>query len=167
MNPNGSSFKSAALTLKRMKTNGELPYMSKLGSAQQYNEIDDIIKMYEAETSALIRKSIFSVQKASTGLPYVRSRCKYVEDEEMDSIESCELQHCRLRTDIYVKFSVGKRRQDERFYALIDELRLDWKETKKEVISIKDTMIQGFIALIVAIIGVYVSYLLLNVNGFL
>jgi len=24
-------FKSAALTLKRMKTNGELPYMSKLG----------------------------------------------------------------------------------------------------------------------------------------
>jgi len=75
-------FKSAALTLKRMKTNGELPYMSKLGSAQQYNEIDDIIKMYEAETSALIRKSIFSVQKASTGLLYVRSRCKYVEDEE-------------------------------------------------------------------------------------
>lgn len=75
-------FKSAALTLKRMKTNGELPYMSKLGSAQQYNEIDDIIKMYEAETSTLIRKSIFSVQKASTGLLYVRSRCKYVEDEE-------------------------------------------------------------------------------------
>ena len=75
-------FQSAALTLKRMKTNGEVPYMSKLGSAQQYNEIDDIIKMYEAETSALIRKSIFSVQKASTGLLYVRSRCKYVEDEE-------------------------------------------------------------------------------------
>ena len=75
-------FKSAALTLKRMKTNGELPYMSKLGSAQQYNEIDDIIKMYEAETSTLIRKSIFSVQKASTGLLYVRPRCKYVEDEE-------------------------------------------------------------------------------------
>lgn len=75
-------FKSAALTLKRMKTNGELPYMSKLGSAQQYNEIDDIIKMYEAETSTLIRKSIFSVQKASTGLLYVRSRCKYVEDDE-------------------------------------------------------------------------------------
>jgi len=75
-------FKSAALTLKRMKTNGELPYMSKLGSAQQYNEIDDIIKMYEAETSTLIRKSIFSVQKASTGLLYIRSRCKYVEDEE-------------------------------------------------------------------------------------
>jgi hypothetical protein len=75
-------FKSAALTLKRMKTNGELPYMSKLGSAQQYNEIDDIIKMYEKETSSLIRKSIFSVQKASTGLPYVRSRCNYVEDEE-------------------------------------------------------------------------------------
>jgi len=45
-------------------------------------------------------------------------------------------------------------------------LRLDWKETKKEVILIKDTMIQGFIALIVAVIGVYVSYLLLNVNGF-
>lgn len=75
-------FKSAALTLKRMKTNGELPYMSKLGSAQQYNEIDYIIKMYEKETSLLIRKSIFSVQKASTGLLYVRSRCKYVEDEE-------------------------------------------------------------------------------------
>jgi len=85
----------------------------------------------------------------------------------MDSIESCELQHCRLRTDILCEVQRREEKQDERFYALIDELRLDWKETKKEVISIKDTMIQGFIALIVAVIGVYVSYLLLNVNGFL
>lgn len=84
----------------------------------------------------------------------------------MDSIESCELQHCRLRTDILCEVQRREEKQDERFYALIDELRLDWKETKKEVISIKDTMIQGFIALIVAIVGVYVSYLLLNVNGF-
>mgnify|MGYP001220169133 FL=1 len=85
----------------------------------------------------------------------------------MDSTESCELQHCRLRTDILCEVQRREEKQDERFYALIDELRLDWKETKKEVISIKDTMIQGFIALIVAVIGVYVSYLLLNVNGFL
>lgn len=85
----------------------------------------------------------------------------------MDSIESCELQHCRLRTDILCEVQRREEKQDERFYALINELRLDWKETKKEVISIKDTMIQGFIALIVAVIGVYVSYLLLNVNGFL
>lgn len=84
----------------------------------------------------------------------------------MDSIESCELQHCRLRTDILCEVQRREEKQDERFLALIDELRLDWKETKKEVISIKDTMIQGFIALIVAIIGVYVSYLLLNINGF-
>ena len=84
----------------------------------------------------------------------------------MDSIESCELQHCRLRTDILCEIQRREEKQDERFYALIDELRLDWKETKKEVILIKDTMIQGFIALIVAVIGVYVSYLLLNVNGF-
>lgn len=84
----------------------------------------------------------------------------------MDSIESCELQHCRLRTDILCEVQRREEKQDERFHALIDELRLDWKETKKEIISIKDTMIQGFIALIVAIIGVYVSYLLLNVNGF-
>ena len=84
----------------------------------------------------------------------------------MDSIETCELQHCRLRTDILCEVQRREEKQDERFYALIDELRLDWKETKKEVISIKDTMIQGFIALIVAVIGVYVSYLLLNVNGF-
>lgn len=85
----------------------------------------------------------------------------------MDSIESCELQHCRLRTDILCEVQRREEKQDERFHALIDELRLDWKETKKEVISIKDTMIQGFIALIVAVIGVYVSYLLLNVKGFL
>lgn len=85
----------------------------------------------------------------------------------MGSTESCELQHCRLRTDILCEVQRREEKQDERFHALIDELRLDWKETKKEVISIKDTMIQGFIALIVAIIGVYVSYLLLNVNGFL
>jgi len=86
--------------------------------------------------------------------------------KKMDSTESCELQHCRLRTDILYEVQRREEKQDERFYALIDELRLDWKETKKEVISIKDTMIQGFIALIVAVIGVYVSYLLLNVNGF-
>ena len=86
--------------------------------------------------------------------------------KKMDSIESCELQHCRLRTDILCEVQRKEEKQDERFLALIDELRLDWKETKKEVISIKDTMIQGFIALIVAVIGVYVSYLLLNVNGF-
>lgn len=86
--------------------------------------------------------------------------------KKMDSTESCELQHCRLRTDILCEVQRREEKQDERFLALIDELRLDWKETKKEVISIKDTMIQGFIALIVAIIGVYVSYLLLNVNGF-
>ena len=85
----------------------------------------------------------------------------------MDSIESCELQHCRLRTDILCEVQRREEKQDERFHTLINELRLDWKETKKEVISIKDTMIQGFIALIVAIVGVYVSYLLLNVNGFL
>jgi len=84
----------------------------------------------------------------------------------MDSIESCELQHCRLRTDILCEVQRREEKQDERFHALIDELRLDWKETKKEVILIKDTMIQGFIALIVAVIGVYISYLLLNVNGF-
>jgi len=84
----------------------------------------------------------------------------------MGSTESCELQHCRLRTDILCEVQRREEKQDERFYALIDELRLDWKETKKEVILIKDTMIQGFIALIVAVIGVYVSYLLLNVNGF-
>ena len=85
----------------------------------------------------------------------------------MGSTESCELQHCRLRTDILCEVQRREEKQDERFHALIDELRLDWKETKKEIISIKDTMIQGFIALIVAIVGVYVSYLLLNVNGFL
>ena len=85
----------------------------------------------------------------------------------MGSTESCELQHCRLRTDILCEVQRREEKQEERFHALINELRLDWKETKKEVISIKDTMIQGFIALIVAIVGVYVSYLLLNVNGFL
>lgn len=75
-------FKSAALTLKRMKTNGELPYMSKLGSAQQYNEIDDTIKGYESDANALIRKSLFGVQIASTGLTYVRSKCNFVEDDD-------------------------------------------------------------------------------------
>jgi len=86
--------------------------------------------------------------------------------KKMDSTETCELQHCRLRTDILCEVQRREEKQDERFLALINELRLDWKETKKEVILIKDTMIQGFIALIVAVIGVYVSYLLLNVNGF-
>jgi len=49
----------------------------------------------------------------------------------MDSTETCELQHCRLRTDILCEVQRREEKQDERFYALIDELRLDWKETKK------------------------------------
>ena len=84
----------------------------------------------------------------------------------MGSTESCELQHCRLRTDILCEVQRREEKQDERFLALIDELRLDWKETKIEVSLIKDTMINGFIALIVTIIGAFVSYVLLNVIGF-
>ena len=58
-------------------------------------------------------------------------------------------------------------KQDERFLALIEELRLDWKETKKEVSLIKDTMITGFITLIITIIGVFATYILMNVIGFI
>lgn len=85
----------------------------------------------------------------------------------MDSVESCELQHCRLRTDILCEVQRREEKQDERFLALIEELRQDWKETKKEVSSIKDVMINGFIAIFVAIVGVFVSYVLLNVIGFI
>ena len=85
----------------------------------------------------------------------------------MDSTESCELQHCRLRTDILCEVQRREERQDERFLALIEELRQDWKETKKEISSIKDVMINGFIAIFVAIVGVFVSYVLLNVIGFI
>jgi len=47
---------------------------------------------------------------------------------------------------------------------LIDELRLELEgDTKKEVISIKDTMMTGFIALHLLLLLVFtVSYLLLN-----
>ena len=85
----------------------------------------------------------------------------------MDSTESCELQHCRLRTDILCEVQRKEEKQDERFLALINELRLDWKETKKEVTSIKDTMIQGFITLIITIIGVFATYIFMNVIGFI
>jgi len=85
----------------------------------------------------------------------------------MDNTETCELQHCRLRTDILCEVQRREEKQDERFYALIDELRLDWKETKKEVSSIKDTMITGFITLIITIIGVFATYILMNVIGFI
>lgn len=85
----------------------------------------------------------------------------------MDSVESCELQHCRLRTDILCEVQRREEKQDERFLAFIEELRQDWKETKKEVSSIKDVMINGFIAIFVAIVGVFVSYVLLNVIGFI
>lgn len=73
-------FKAASLTLKRMKTNGELPYMSKLGSAQQYNEIDDIIKMFDDESTSLIRKAIIGERGASAGATYVRTRHRHVEE---------------------------------------------------------------------------------------
>lgn len=85
----------------------------------------------------------------------------------MDDIETCELQHCRLRTDILCEVQRREEKQDERFLALIEELRHDWKETKKEVSSIKDTMITGFITLIITIIGVFVTYILMNVIGFI
>jgi len=87
--------------------------------------------------------------------------------KKMDNTETCELQHCRLRTDILCEVQRREEKQDERFYALIDELRLDWKETKKEVSSIKDTMITGFITLIITIIGVFATYILMNVIGFI
>lgn len=85
----------------------------------------------------------------------------------MDDTETCELQHCRLRTDILCEVQRREEKQDERFLALIEELRHDWKETKKEVSSIKDTMITGFITLIITIIGVFVTYILMNVIGFI
>lgn len=85
----------------------------------------------------------------------------------MDSTETCELQHCRLRTDILCEVQRREEKQDERFLALIEELRHDWKETKKEVSSIKDTMITGFITLIITIIGVFATYILMNVIGFI
>lgn len=85
----------------------------------------------------------------------------------MDDTETCELQHCRLRTDILCEVQRREEKQDERFLALIEELRHDWKETKKEVSSIKDTMITGFITLIITIIGVFVTYILMNVVGFI
>lgn len=85
----------------------------------------------------------------------------------MDNTETCELQHCRLRTDILCEVQRREEKQDERFLALIEELRHDWKETKKEVSSIKDTMITGFITLIITIIGVFVTYILMNVIGFI
>lgn len=85
----------------------------------------------------------------------------------MDDTETCELQHCRLRTDILCEVQRREEKQDERFLALIEELRHDWKETKKEVSSIKDTMITGFITLIITIIGVFATYILMNVIGFI
>ncbi len=85
----------------------------------------------------------------------------------MDDTETCELQHCRLRTDILCEVQRREEKQDERFLALIEELRHDWKETKKEVSSIKDTMITGFITLIITIIGVFATYIFMNVIGFI
>jgi len=87
--------------------------------------------------------------------------------KKMDSTESCELQHCRLRTDILCEVQRREEKQDERFLAFIEELRQDWKETKKEVSSIKDTMITGFITLIITIIGVFATYIFMNVIGFI
>ncbi len=85
----------------------------------------------------------------------------------MDDTETCELQHCRLRTDILCEVQRREEKQDERFLALIEELRHDWKETKKEVSSIKDTMITGFITLIITIIGVFATYIFMNVIEFI
>ena len=85
----------------------------------------------------------------------------------MDDTETCELQHCRLRTDILCEVQRREEKQDERFLVLIEELRHDWKETKKEVSSIKDTMITGFITLIITIIGVFATYIFMNVIGFI
>jgi len=87
--------------------------------------------------------------------------------KKMDNTETCELQHCRLRTDILCEVQRREEKQDERFLALIEELRHDWKETKKEVSLIKDTMITGFITLIITIIGVFATYILMNVIGFI
>lgn len=79
--------------------------------------------------------------------------------------ELCELQHYYLRDTILSEVQRREEQQDERFLALINELRAEIKESNKEISSIKDITIQGFVALIITIVGSLVSYILLNFYG--
>lgn len=79
--------------------------------------------------------------------------------------ELCELQHYYLRDTILSEVQRREEQQNERFLSLINELREEIKESKKEISSIKDITIQGFVALIITIVGSFVSFILLNFYG--
>lgn len=79
--------------------------------------------------------------------------------------EFCELQHYYLRDNILSEVQRKEEQQNERFLSLINELREEIKESKKEISSIKDITIQGFVALIITIVGSFVSFILLNFYG--
>ena len=49
----------------------------------------------------------------------------------MDSVESCELQHCRLRTDILCEVQRREEKQDERFLALIEDIERKFDRGEK------------------------------------
>lgn len=83
----------------------------------------------------------------------------------VESEDLCELQHCRLRETIMCEVQRREEKQDERFYALIEELKEELKDSNAVISNVKDIIIQGFIALIVTIIGAFVSYVLLNNFG--
>ena len=71
---NAHLYLSACLLLGKMKTNGELPYMSKVGSIQQYNEkIDVMIKDYRDQYLKAIRKFTMTNSNANLGNLYSRT----------------------------------------------------------------------------------------------
>jgi len=62
--------KACALTLRKMRTNGELPASKKQGNAQEQNTIDQDIQDYEAEAKSFIQKytgSSFSIPSGRMG----------------------------------------------------------------------------------------------------
>lgn len=60
-------YKSAVICLQRMQTNGELPYMSKLGSVQEMNsDIIKSIKMYQDLFDSVLKSVQVSLNLSST-----------------------------------------------------------------------------------------------------
>lgn len=75
-------YKAAALLLVRLKTNGELAYMVRVGDSQQYNEIDEAIQFFEEKVKKILTN--YGLASSTSDVLYVRTKPYFRADDDED-----------------------------------------------------------------------------------
>lgn len=75
-------YKACANMLRQMKTSGELAYTNKIGVTHQINEIDDMIKHYDAQADAYVAKYKLATIAATPQVSYIIAPCDFYSAEE-------------------------------------------------------------------------------------